>query len=921
MTTSATIPHAYVATTPTSHLPHTTTCIAKPKLLDELSEERQAYVVDFLNSTVFAEEDEERQVESVDQLSHVLRDGIVLCKLLNILRPGTVRNIGQKDLSFVKMDNIVRFLHGARQLGLEESQLFEATDLFEGKNLTPVLYTILVLAQYKQDPSHFSRRASSVGKENDHIKEKNGHCQENKKKNMSRLSNAINELAVMDDDDLHPYQQPPQPSSSLSSSLSSSSSSNILFNHSHLFPSHEQSSSFSPDAGYSIDTNYRFPSPSPLPSLSSGSRPPKSPLRLSSNSLSNRNRQSHYIASTSLSQLIPENEPLDIDEQAARFYNFDRRRPSAPTISMRHREQSDSLVEECMVTMSRNTSIDSSAPGCEGSRRSSLLIQDARETLSLKSRDGTPTSQFQLGNCIGKGQFGSVYKALDLTTGEIVAVKRLQVGEDGMLDEEIMKEVALLRTLSHTNVISYLGFVRSKNHINIVLEYAENGSLMSTLKAFGAFPEKLVASFCVKILNGLEYLHENSVVHCDLKAANILTTKTGDVKLTDFGVSLNMKIKENTEDGAISGTPNWMAPEVIELKGATPKSDIWSLGCTIVELATGKPPYANLIAMSAMFRIVEDDCPPIPENLSDDLQDFLRNCFQKDPDQRPSAAHLKPHPWIIQHQQKSSAASSSSSIKRRMRQPSIVSEEEESMVSEEPPTIENERNLQYPRVYYNIMPDECVKDNGSDGGLSRRSTLDEQAGENEQIPPGAHRFTQTNFGRTIECKVCDGKLEDQVSFCEVCSLVCHDECRHQAFSCPPKVNNQQPSYDWVFSAKIYNHRRDQHVLPKGIPSMEPEFARIRCASESSSLDFLKRHPQAANIRKYTEALGLTPHEVKALCENPALLSHTIAMQEHQQRLGAEDIVRQGGSGRKTRSRKNSAVAAFTSSSDEQCIIS
>lgn len=80
MTTSATIPHAYVATTPTSHLPHTTTCIAKPKLLDELSEERQAYVVDFLNSTVFVQEDEEQQVESVDQLSDVLRDGIVLCK-------------------------------------------------------------------------------------------------------------------------------------------------------------------------------------------------------------------------------------------------------------------------------------------------------------------------------------------------------------------------------------------------------------------------------------------------------------------------------------------------------------------------------------------------------------------------------------------------------------------------------------------------------------------------------------------------------------------------------------------------------------------------------------------------------------------------------------------------------------------------
>lgn len=86
--------------------------------------------------------------------------------------------------------------------------------------------------------------------------------------------------------------------------------------------------------------------------------------------------------------------------------------------------------------------------------------------------------------------------------------------------------------------------------------YAENGSLMSTLKAFGAFPEKLVASFCIKILSGLEYLHENEVVHCDLKAANILTTKTGDVKLTDFGVSLNLKIK-GVDAGSVSGTPNW----------------------------------------------------------------------------------------------------------------------------------------------------------------------------------------------------------------------------------------------------------------------------------------------------------------------------------------------------------------------------
>ena len=187
------------------------------------------------------------------------------------------------------------------------------------------------------------------------------------------------------------------------------------------------------------------------------------------------------------------------------------------------------------------------------------------------------------------------------------------------------------------------------------------------MKAFGAFPEKLVASFCIKILNGLEYLHANQVVHCDLKAANILTTKTGDVKLTDFGVSLNLKMK-SADAGSVSGTPKWsksffqkkkkgspffiVAPEVIELKGASTKSDIWSLGCTLIELVTGKPPYADLISMSAMFRIVEDKHPPLPDNISKDMRDFLLACFQKDPQARPSASQLKQHRWIVKSLQR-----------------------------------------------------------------------------------------------------------------------------------------------------------------------------------------------------------------------------------------------------------------------------
>ena len=123
--------------------------------------------------------------------------------------------------------------------------------------------------------------------------------------------------------------------------------------------------------------------------------------------------------------------------------------------------------------------------------------------------------------------------------------------------------------------------------------YAENGSLGQTLKAFGKLNEKLVASYVFKILEGLDYLHHSDVVHCDLKAANILTTKTGNVKLSDFGVSLNLRAMER-DIKDVAGTPNWMAPEVIELKGASTKSDIWSLGCTVIELLTGRPPYGDI---------------------------------------------------------------------------------------------------------------------------------------------------------------------------------------------------------------------------------------------------------------------------------------------------------------------------------------
>ncbi|KIK98193.1 hypothetical protein PAXRUDRAFT_134734, partial [Paxillus rubicundulus Ve08.2h10] len=251
------------------------------------------------------------------------------------------------------------------------------------------------------------------------------------------------------------------------------------------------------------------------------------------------------------------------------------------------------------------------------------------------------------GNCIGRGQFGVVYRALNLTTGQMVAVKRIRL--QGLKEEEVtqlMCEVDLMKSLSHPSIVKYEGMVRDQDYLNIVLEYAESGSLGQTLRAFGMLNERLVASYVVKILEGLHYLHRCQVVHCDLKAANILTTKTGNIKLSDFGVSLNLRAMER-EMNNVAGTPNWMAPEVIELKGASIKSDIWSLGCTVIELLTGRPPYGEIAnSMTVMFRIVEDEMPPLPEDCSDALQDFLQQCFQKDPEQRPDAKTLCEHPWL-----------------------------------------------------------------------------------------------------------------------------------------------------------------------------------------------------------------------------------------------------------------------------------
>ncbi|KAF8058180.1 protein kinase [Lyophyllum atratum] len=271
-----------------------------------------------------------------------------------------------------------------------------------------------------------------------------------------------------------------------------------------------------------------------------------------------------------------------------------------------------------------------------------------RKTLILQE-DGKPPTHFQLSTCIGRGQLGSVYRALNINTGQMVAIKHIRL--EGWKEDEVttlMREVDLVKSLSHPSIVKYEGMARDADTLSIVLEYAGNGSLGQTLKTFGKLNERLVASYVVKILEGLQYLHQSDVVHGDLKAANIFTTKNGMVKLSDFGLSLNLRAVKRGKDA--TGTPNRTAPEIIEMKGASTKSDIWSLACTVIELLTGRPAYNEIQNdIAVMFRIVEDAMPSLPDPCSPLLQDFLVRCFHKDPKMRPSAERLWEHPWLKQN--------------------------------------------------------------------------------------------------------------------------------------------------------------------------------------------------------------------------------------------------------------------------------
>eukprot|EP00668_Euglena_longa_P027316 GGOE01034162.1.p1 GENE.GGOE01034162.1~~GGOE01034162.1.p1 ORF type:complete len:859 (-),score=122.20 GGOE01034162.1:328-2904(-) len=244
---------------------------------------------------------------------------------------------------------------------------------------------------------------------------------------------------------------------------------------------------------------------------------------------------------------------------------------------------------------------------------------------------------------LGKGTWGTVYVGLNEATRELIAVKEVMFTSKEEV-EQCAREIRVMKNLNHPNIVKYLGAERDENTLKIYMEFIVGGSLAGLIKNYGALTELMAQGYCIQILEGLVYLHDKNIAHRDIKCDNLLVEKNGDVKLADFGQSKDASEILKT----VTGTAYFMAPEVIKGEEYTLMADIWSFGCSVIEMLAGNPPFSHHENQwAAMYHITNSDPSlEIPKGCSTKATSFLNCCLCLVPQERWPAYKLLGHGFL-----------------------------------------------------------------------------------------------------------------------------------------------------------------------------------------------------------------------------------------------------------------------------------
>lgn len=365
---------------------------------------------------------------------------------------------------------------------------------------------------------------------------------------------------------------------------------------------------------------------------------------------------------------------------------------------------------------------------------------------SLRTEVSINPGQWKKGKLLGSGTFGTVYVGFNRETGDMCAMKEVPLITDDSKSSESIKqleqEINLLSQLKHPNIVQYYGSETLEDAFYIYLEYVPGGSIFKILKEFGPLPESVIRIYTRQILSGLAYLHSKNTVHRDIKGANLLADTSGKIKLADFGMAKH--INGPATPLSLKGSPYWMAPELMMQKntGHDLAVDIWSLGCTVIEMATGKPPWSEYEGAAAMFKVFKSEVPSIPDTLSAEGKDFIAQCLHRNPAERPTASQLLDHPFVrdANHQGSDPLAAATSSIKslNLMHGP-----RERSMNTSEYASLHTINSKQH-QLSEQIHPQIGTSTRSSNQQLSPRSTLEEFS---SLFPPHSNALkTEALFG-------------------------------------------------------------------------------------------------------------------------------------------------------------------------------